>query len=257
MSREMKHLPIGVFDSGVGGISVLKEAVRILPEEDFYFVGDCANAPYGTRPLEQIRALTLQNVARMREHGIKAIVIACNTATSAAITQLREIYTDIPVIGIEPALKPAVHLGENPTVVVMATPGTVAGDKFQLLKERFEAEAHVIPLGCPGLMEFVEQGILEGAALETYLHDLLDDILKEPVDGIVLGCTHYPFVRKAIQKVAGDRVHVLDGSEGTARELKRRLGQMQLLTDKTAPGQVVFDMTLPGREPLCRKLLES
>ena len=154
------NLPVAVFDSGVGGISVLREMVRLMPEEDFYFFGDSINAPYGTKTMEQVRQLTVDNVARMAERGIKGIVIACNTATSAAIGRLREIYTDIPVVGIEPALKPAAMEKEGARVLVLATPMTVQGSKFRNLVARYEEHATIIPVGCPGLMEFVEEGKL-------------------------------------------------------------------------------------------------
>ena len=157
MVIDKNSLPIAFFDSGVGGISVLRHAVKLLPNEDFLFFGDSANAPYGTRPKQEILELTLSHAARFHARGIKALVIACNTATSAAISELRRIYTDIPVIGIEPALKPAALMSPHPTVLVMATPGTVNGNKFHDLLGHYSGKADVIPLGCPGLMEFVKR----------------------------------------------------------------------------------------------------
>ena len=255
---ERKELPVGVFDSGVGGISVLRAMTALLPGEDFYFYGDSANAPYGTKSAAQVRQLTLEKVLYLRQKGIKAVVIACNTATSAAIAALREAYDDMPVIGIEPALKPAIHLGEHPRILVMATPATVAGEKYHQLQNRFLDQAQIIPLGCPGLMEYVENGILEGPHLEAYLKDLLSDILAEgPLDGVVLGCTHYPFVKKSIAAVVGRQVPLLDGSEGTARELRRRLIQSSLQRDRDAGGEVYFEMSDPEKTELAQRLFHA
>ena len=248
-------LPIGFFDSGVGGISVLREAVRILPNEDYYFFGDSANAPYGIKTPEEIRRLVLAHAEHMMRRGIKALVIACNTATSAAIQVLRERYAQIPVIGIEPALKPALRVCPHPSVIVMATPATVAGEKFHVLSRQYDGEAEVYALGCPGLMEFVEQGILSGPALEAHLRGLLENCPIRHPDAIVLGCTHYPFVRGTLQKIVGENVQILDGSVGTVLQLQRRLAQANLLAAGNKKGQVIFEMSLPDKEPLCYKLL--
>lgn len=255
---DKRNLPIAFFDSGVGGISVLKEAVALMPREDFLYFGDSANAPYGTKSIEEIRALTLEHAGRFYRQGIKALVIACNTATSAAIRSLRSIYTDIPVIGIEPALKPAALMSEHPTVIVMATPLTVSAAKFNDLLGQYSDQADVIPLGCPGLMEFVERGCLDTPQVTSYLRELLEPCLgKYPTDAIVLGCTHYPFVKPLIRQIAGDSVRIFDGGAGTARELKRRLEQEDLLTDREVRGSITFDESIPEKIGLCRMLLES
>ena len=252
---EKRNLPVGIFDSGVGGISVLREIIRLMPQEDYYFFGDSLHAPYGTKTTAQIQALTLENVAKMRDYGIKAVVIACNTATSAAIALLRERYQDMPVIGIEPALKPAVHIRENPRVLVMATPATVEGKKFHLLLERYHECGEVIPVACPGLMEYVERGELSGESLHQYLTGLFAPYTEREIDAVVLGCTHYPFIKAELSSVLGEKVQLLDGSEGTARELRRRLAEEDLLTDREGEGRVVFEMSIPQKEELCRKLL--
>ncbi len=253
---EKNNLPIAFFDSGVGGISVLREAVKLLPCEDFLFFGDSANAPYGTRPESQIRELTLRQAQRFSERGIKALVVACNSATSAAITLLRQTYSDIPVIGIEPALKPAALMASHPTVLVMATPFTVSGRKFHDLLGTYDSQANVIPVGCPGLMEFVEAGNLKGPEVTAYLKDLLTPYLeKEHIDAIVLGCTHYPFIAQAIGEIAGDDVRIFDGGEGTARELKRRLTKENLLTDRMRQGTIIFENSLSEKIPLCHTLM--
>lgn len=258
MTTDKSTLPIAFFDSGVGGISVLREAVKLLPHEDFLFFGDSANAPYGTRPRQEILELTLLHAARFYARGIKALVIACNTATSAAISELRRNYTDIPVIGIEPALKPAALMSPHPTVLVMATPGTVNGNKFHDLLGHYSDKADVIPLGCPGLMEFVERGDIHGSEVTKYLTGLLSPHLKRThVDAIVLGCTHYPFVAPVIREIAGSGVRIFDGGEGTARELKRRLTLEHLLADREERGSVIFENSLPEKISLCQKLLHD
>lgn len=187
--------PIAVFDSGVGGVSVLRALVDLMPNENYIYFGDSAHAPYGSKPLEDVRELTEMHVTHLLEAGAKAVVVACNTATSADITILRERYPHIPMIGIEPALKPAVLSKSNPRVLVMGTAMTIRQEKFRKLLNMYEGQAVIYPLSCPGLMEFVERGELSGRALYEFLEKLLTPY-KEPVlDCVVLGCTHYPLSR--------------------------------------------------------------
>ena len=247
-------MSIAVFDSGVGGISVLKSLVEVMPNEDFIYYGDSANAPYGTKTLEQVRALTC-------EHA-KGLVVACNTATSAAVRILREQYPDVPIVGIEPAVKPAMLFMENPRVLVMATPMTIREEKLKKLMDRYRHLGEIIPLPCPGLMNFVERGDLYGDDVRQYLEELLYSYSHGEIDAVVLGCTHYPFVRKMIQEVLGDRVRVFDGGNGTAREMKRRLAEKGLLTDSTAAGIVDFQNSLTGQShedkiQLCKALFDK
>ena len=233
--------PIAVFDSGMGGISVLKEMVHLMPEEDFIYYGDSANAPYGTRPVEEVRKLTIDHIRFfLEEKSAKAIAVACNTATSAAVRELRLLYPDVPLVGVEPAIKPAVYSCDDPRILVMATPRTLAEEKFLKLEHLYDSRAAIFPLPCPGLMEFVEQGKLSGHELEDYLHRLMDPYLSEQLTGIVLGCTHYPFVKKTIQKIAGPEVEIFDGSLGTARELARRITAAGLNQPKDHKGSVTF-----------------
>lgn len=254
---EQKDLAIGVFDSGVGGISVLRELVALMPQENYIYFGDSKNAPYGTKTLEEVQKLTMADAAYLREQGIKALVVACNTATSAAIDLLRETYQDIPVIGIEPALKPAVQMGEHPRVLVMATPMTLREEKFHHLMEQHRTEAEILSLPCPGLVEFVERGELDGAELEQFLKELFRVYRSDPVDGVVLGCTHYPLVKEMIQNALGENVKVFDGGAGTARETRRRLQEKNLLKPEKTKGNVKFENSLgtPGILELSRYLL--
>ena len=252
-----ENLPIGVFDSGVGGISVLRSLVEQMPNENYIYFGDSANAPYGTRPEEEVRRLTLANAVSLRKMGVKALVIACNTATSAAISALRSEHTDIPVVGIEPALKPAVMVKKDALVLVMATPATVAGEKFKKLMCRFEKEARIQPVACPGLMEFVENGETGTPEVKALLERLLGPYLSPEPDAIVLGCTHYPFLKKAIREVAGEGPVIIDGGEGTARQTCRLLEEAGTRSTGTKKGSITFYMTLPGKDKLCRRLLET
>ena len=218
---EKKNLPIAVFDSGVGGISVLRELVKLMPEENYLYFGDSANAPYGTRTTEEVRALTLAAADMLYKRGIKALVVACNTATAAAITALRERYTDIAVVGIEPALKMATDRFPTGRVGIMATQVTLREEKLELLMERFP-EAKVARIPAPGLVELVEQGKAEAPETEELLRRILAPYVGR-LDAIVLGCTHYPFVRETVKRILGPQVKVLDGGEGTARQTRRLL----------------------------------
>lgn len=230
---------IAVIDSGVGGVSVLKELVKIMPYENYIYLSDSLNAPYGGKSMEEVRQIVFNNVEFLLKKGIKALVIACNTATGAAANSLRERYNDIPVIGIEPAVKPASLDRENPNVLVMATELTLKQPNFKNLLLRFSDEANIYPLSCPGLMEIVEDGELEGERVDSYLDNLFSSINKNEIDCVVLGCTHYPHIKDAILNKFNN-VSVFDGGEGTAKETKRRLLDSGLLLDDTNKGKILF-----------------
>ena len=252
--------PIAVFDSGVGGISVLREMVKIMPYEDFIYYGDSKHAPYGTKSLEEVRSLTISHTRELMGQGAKAVAIACNTATSAAVRILRQMYPQLPLVGIEPALKPAVLFKHHPTVLVMATPMTIREEKFHRLLAKYEHQATIYPLPCPGLMEYVERGQADTPEVRKFLEDLLGEYLEKGVDAIVLGCTHYPFVQKAIAETAGPKVHIFDGGEGTARELRRRIDLAGLRNpNPLRKGTVVFESSdeSPEKLELFRKLFYS
>lgn len=254
-----KKNPIGVFDSGVGGISVLKELIKIMPNENYIYFGDSKNAPYGTKTLEEVRKLSFHNTRLLLERGAKGLVVACNTATSAAVRIMRSMYPRVPIVGIEPALKPAALQKQHPRVLVMATPMTVRQEKFGQLMKRYEDKADIYPLACPGLMEFIEAGDLNSGRLHAFLEELLAPYLERGLDSVVLGCTHYPFVRRMIQEIAGGHIAIFDGGGGTAREMKRRLAAAGLLSPSAEAGWVKFENSLatPEELALCRRLLES
>ena len=224
----MDDRPIGVFDSGTGGISVLRNLIRQLPCEDFIYYGDDKNAPYGTRPEEEILELARRDVDFLLEKNVKAIVIACNTATSAAAKTLRS-EVDMPIIGMEPALKPAQLARKGGYIAVLATPATLRQRKFLELMEIYGD--HAVPLPCPGLMEFAQRGETKGPCLEAFLAETFKDILKLHPESAVLGCTHYVFMRSEISKALGG-IPLYDGNEGTARQLRRVLEQRGMLCSK-------------------------
>lgn len=234
-----KNMPILVFDSGVGGISVLKELVKIMPHEDFIFFGDSKNSPYGTKSEEEVRELTINAVKHYLDQGIKGCAIACNTATSASVSEMRELFPELPLVGIEPAVKPAALNNPGGRVLILATPVTINGAKLHRQMETYKDVATLIPLACPGLMEFIEQGKTDDPELIEYLKNLLKEYVEHPVDAFLTGCTHYPFVAKQIQSVLGENVVHYDGANGTARELKRRLNEKNLLKE-TGEGSVHF-----------------
>ena len=230
---------IAVFDSGLGGISVLRHLRRLMPGERYLYFGDSANAPYGSRPTWEVRDLTLAAAEKlMAEKPLKALVLACNTATAAAVKDLRSKYPDLIVIGIEPALKVAADHYPGGRIGVMATEVTLREEKFDLLMNRFHENCTVTKIPMPGLVQLVEAGKLGTPEMETLLRDLLKPYIGR-LDAVVLGCTHYPLAAKDIQKVLGETVVLLDGGEGTARETRRRLEKAGLLED--GPGELVME----------------
>lgn len=229
---------IAVFDSGVGGISVLRHLRQELPRERFLYYGDSANAPYGSRPTQEVRELTLAAVRKLRaEAPIKALVVACNTATATAITTLRETYPELIVIGIEPALKVAADHFPGGRIGVMATPVTLREEKFDHLLHRFDAGCSIAKIPAPGLVPLIEQGRVDAPETLDLLHTILNPY-RGKLDALVLGCTHFPFVSQAISQVLGKDVALLDGGSGTARETRRRLTEADLLYD--GPGEVLI-----------------
>lgn len=246
----MTDRPVGMLDSGLGGISVLAQALRDLPRENFVYFGDTANIPYGDKEPEEVLRLTRQAVDRLIGHGCKAIVIACNTATSVAAQQLRS-ELSLPVIGIEPALKPASLLPGEGQILVLATQVTLRLPKFHALMELYGD--HATPVPCSGLMECVEAGQLEGDRVDRLLGELLAPYLDAPIKAVVLGCTHYPFLRKAIAKLLPPGTPLVDGNAGTVRQLGRRLEAEGLAAPAgQLGGRVTFLSSSPGPETIQR-----
>lgn len=255
----MVDKPIGFFDSGVGGVSVLRAARRLMPEEDYLYFGDSVNAPYGAKSPKEVQALTLAAVAFLLDKGAKALVIACNTATSAAIQTVRERYPELSIVGLEPAVKPAVERLAAEKVLVMATCGTLAGEKFRQLADAFETSAQIIPLPCPGLVELIESGETDGPRVEAFLRERLADAGALDHAAVVLGCTHYPFIEPVLRRLLPAGAAVIDGSEGAAQQLERLLEQQGLRCRVNRCGTVAFFNSAPDAvrlNTLCEHLLQ-
>ena len=244
--------PVGVFDSGIGGISTLRDMVRELPLEHFIYYGDIANAPYGTKSTAEVIACVRKVVDHLLDQRIKALVIACNTATGAAAATLRK-ELPIPVIGMEPALKPASEKREDGQSLVMATPLTLRMEKFNLLMSKYGEGAVRVP--CPGLMELVEAD--DGVAALDYLKNLFARYDLDKVDAVVLGCTHYVFLREMIRDLLPSHIAITDGNAGTARQLRRVLAENGLL-NAAGPGRLEFETSGTEKDlALMQKLLNA
>jgi glutamate racemase len=255
----IKQQPIGVFDSGVGGISVLAEIVKHLPGEEYIYFADSLHNPYGTKEVAEVRRLSLAAADFFMERGVKALVVACNTATSIAIHDIRS-RLSIPVIGMEPAVRTAVKQEHQGVIIVMATPNTLKLEKFNNLLHQFGDAANILPLPCPGLADLIERGHLEGAVIQSYLEKLFAPINRSEVCSIVLGCTHYLFIKPVVAKFFGHDVSIIDGHLGTAKQLKRVLQQENLLMEMPAVMQTKIGFHATGNEPAtvaeCRQLLD-
>ena len=210
---------------------MLRDLRALMPDEDFIYFGDGANAPYGEKSSGEIRVLAWNVVEKLLDRGIKALVIACNTATAAAAPLIRE-RLDMPVVAMEPALKPASACAHGGKVVVMATPLTLSLDKFKRLMSEYGRDA--LPMPCPGLMDMVERGVVDGPEMDEYLAGVREKIGDVRVDAVVLGCTHYVFLRTAVER-AFPGAQVIDGNGGTARQLKRLLEERGLARGESGP----------------------
>lgn len=231
--------PIGVFDSGVGGLSVLREIRRELPGEDLLYVADSGHAPYGDKSTELIEARSIAIVEFLLSRHAKTIVVACNTATGVAIETLRARFS-VPIIAMEPAVKPAAAITQSRVIGVLATSRTIASDNFAKLHGRFGAEVKILMQACPGLVEQVETGDLSGDKTRALVEQYVMPLLAQGADTLVLGCTHYPFLASLIQEIAGSSVQVIDPSPAIARELRRRLGNAGLLSTLSSDGTEHF-----------------
>lgn len=231
--------PIGVFDSGVGGLSVLREIRHQLPGEDLLYVADSGHAPYGDKPAPFIEARALAIVEFLVSQHAKAIVVACNTATGVAIQMLRARFS-IPIIAMEPAIKPAAAFTRSGVIGVLATSRTIASENFAKLHDRFGANVRILIQACPGLVEQVEAGDLSGERTRELTAQYIVPLLQLGADTLVLGCTHYPFLAPLIQDIAGSTVTIIDPSPAIARELRRRLASIAMLSHSARAGVELF-----------------
>jgi len=230
---------IGVFDSGIGGLSILDEALDQLPEHDYIYLADSANAPYGEKSSEWIAARSLALCQYLAEEGCDAIVVACNTATAEAIKDIRQ-KLNIPIIGVEPGIKPAAMQTQNGIVGVLATEATLNSDKFNALLATLPANCQFIKQAGAGLVPLIESGEADGEDTLELLAKHLEPIQDAGADTLVLGCTHYPFLRKAIRKLLGDSITLIDTGEAVVRQLKRQLEDNETTHSEDACGSVLF-----------------
>lgn len=225
----MNNNPIGVYDSGFGGLSVWRELHRALPRESLIYLGDGKNCPYGSRPAEEIRTLAERAVRELVERGCKMVVVACNTATAAAIEYLRSTFTELPIVGLEPAVKPACAMTRTKVVGVVATERSLQGEKFLSTLARYGEGVEVVKAVGRGFVEAVEQDREDEPATEAMVREVLEPIIARGADVIVLGCTHYPFLKDAIRRVVGDRaVEVIDSGEAVEKRVESLLDHYDL-----------------------------
>ena len=243
---------IGVFDSGVGGLSVLHHIREALPDADLIYVADSGHVPYGDKSPAYIESRAMTLTRFLLDQGAEAIVIACNTATAAAAHTLRDQFSDIPIVAMEPAVKPAVAATKSGVVGVLATIGTLESARFAALLERYAGNVKIVTQGCPGLVEAVERGDLRGLETRRLVERYTAPLLKAGADTLILGCTHYPFVAPLIREVAGEQVVLVDTGAAVARELKRRVDTELPPRDKNGTAGVESFYTSGEVEPATR-----
>ena len=248
----MDNRPIGVFDSGIGGLSVLAKIVQILPNEKYIYYADTDNVPYGTKTKEEVKKYINEAVEFFISKDVKAIVIACNTATSIAIKELREKYS-IPIIGIEPAAKPAVEKRGTKRVLIMATPTTIREEKLRYLLQKLEAEENVDLIAMPELVRFAENEDFSSTEVENYIRNQLKEYNLEEYSELVLGCTHFPFFKDILFKIFPKETQIIDGSTGVANRLKDVLSEKELLGNNKSEVEYYYS----GRRIVDKKELEK
>ena len=231
---------IGVFDSGLGGLSVLREVRAQLPKADVLYFGDNAHIPYGPRPPAEIRAFAEAITRFLLDHGAQLIVVACNAASAAALKYLRQTYPKVPFVGMEPAVKPAVEQTQTRVIGVLATPTTLRGELFNLAVERFAQDVTVLKQACPGLVEQVEAGATAALETETMLRRWVEPMLAQQADALVLGCTHYSFIIPALKKICGPAVRVIDPAPAVARQVWRVARRNGLELDTASSGGLTY-----------------
>lgn len=227
--------PIGIFDSGVGGTSIWKEIHHLLPTEKTIYLADSKNAPYGKKPIPEIIRLSRKNTERLLAMGCKTIVVACNTATTNAITELRASY-DVPFIGIEPAIKPAALNSRTKAIGILATKGTLTSALFTKTSELYAQNISVIEVEGNGLVELIESGRKDSSETQLLLQRLLKPMLLEKIDYLVLGCSHYPYLVPVLKKLLPKDVQIIDSGEAVARQTKAVLEERHLLAPENLSG---------------------
>ena len=241
MLKTNKHSrPIGIFDSGVGGLSVLREVQNQYPTEDLIYLADQAHVPYGIRSKEEVLAYANGIVRFLLGKECKLIIVACNTASAVALAALREKYPDVPFVGMEPAVKPAAADTRSGVVGVLATPATFQGDLYASIVERFARGVKILQDTCPGLVEQIETGYIDDPKTRKILENALEPMLAEGVDEVVMGCTHYPFVIPIIQDIVGEGVRVIDPAPAIAKQAGRMLEDFDLMMSEENSAQYYY-----------------
>jgi glutamate racemase len=236
----MSLAPVGIFDSGVGGLTVLDVIRQQLPAEDLVFIADQAHVPYGPRPISQVRDFAVKITRFLLSRGVKLVVVACNTASAAALYHLREIFPNIPFVGMEPAIKPAAECTRTGVVGVLATPATFQGELYASVVSRFANGISILQNTCPGLVTQIENGELDSPETRTILENALQPMLAQRIDHVVMGCTHYPFVIPLIREIVGPQVKVIDPAPAVASQTRRLLKEFGLLKPGVEPGVVDY-----------------
>lgn len=252
---------IGVMDSGVGGLSVLSHITQLLPHESYLYMADSQHSPYGLKSASEIQTRCFKVADHLLAQNAKAIVVACNTATAAAIKQMRARYT-VPIIGMEPAVKPAVSATKIQKIGVLATTGTLQSAQFAALLANYGQEVTVVTQACEGLVECVEQGYLATTETKQLVAQYCAPLLKENIDTIVLGCTHYPFLKPLIQSIVGEKVTLIDTGLAVAQQLQRELKRLHLLSlpstvDERPTMNVLTNQSGAMAEKVIRKLMPT
>jgi glutamate racemase len=232
--------PVGVFDSGVGGLSVLRAIRQRLTYEDLIYLADQAHVPYGSRSLEEVRGYSEKITQYLLSRGAKVIVVACNTASAAALQYLRGRFPEVPFVGMEPAVKPAAESTQSGVVGVLATPATFQGELYASVVERFANDVTVLQHTCPGLVSQIEMGNLETVDTRAILEEALFPMIDQGIDTVVLGCTHYPFVIPMIQEIVGKATRVIDPAPAIARQVERVLDMHALRDVSASKGHIAY-----------------
>ena len=252
----MNNNPIGIFDSGIGGLTVLKKIIEALPNEKYVYYADTDNVPYGTKPKEEVKKYINRAVDFLISKEVKAIVIACNTATSIAVKELRKKHT-IPIIGIEPAVKPAVENRKNKKVLIMATPTTIKEEKLKDLLETLNAHDYVDLIAMPKLVEFAENREFESDKVKEYIHEELKEYNLEDYSELVLGCTHFPLFEKVLSQVFPKEIQIIDGSLGVAKRLKNVLEENDMLVNNKLVIEYYYSGRLANNKEKLTELLNK
>jgi len=238
------YQPIGIFDSGIGGLSVLSHIRELLPQEDLIYVADNQHLPYGCKSTDFVCQRSVAITQFLLQQGVKSIVVACNTATAAAVSTLRQQFT-LPIIGMEPGLKPGIQQSQNGQIAILATEGTLGSEKFKRLMQQHQGDADVLIHPCHGWVELVEEQKPDNREIKPAVEEQLLPLLQNSVDTLVLGCTHYPFLKSVITAIAGEEIRIIDTGPAVARHLKRRLASERLLSDMGRPGTESFWSSAP------------